>query len=92
MVWSFSDADPTDALGETAQFHDYMGSLSVNLLSGIESPAEPDDLQYFDVLVSDVRGLQLLNISLLLDLNSNCILLLYAAAGDNSTQRHYLLV
>ena len=56
MVWSFSVADPTDPLGATALFHDHMGSLSVNLLSGIiEPPAEPDDLRYFDVVVSNVR-------------------------------------
>lgn len=55
MVWSFGVADPTDPLGETAAFHDYMGSLSVDLLSGLtEPPAEPDDLNYFDVVVSNV--------------------------------------
>ena len=56
MVWSFSVADPTDPRGMTAQYHDYKGSLSVNLLSGItEPPSEPADLQYFDVVVSNVR-------------------------------------
>ena len=56
MVWSFSVADPTDPRGMTAQTHNYKGSLSVNLLSGItEPPAEPADLQYFDVVVSNVR-------------------------------------
>ena len=55
MVWSFGDADPTDPLGETAEFHDHMGSLSVNLLNGLtDPPVEPDDLRYFDVVVSDV--------------------------------------
>ena len=56
VVWSFSVSDPTDSLGETAQVHDYMGSLSVNLLNGlIEPPPEPANLQYFDVVVSNVR-------------------------------------
>ena len=56
MVWSFSVADPTDPLGMTAQRHDYVGSLSVNLLSGlIEPPAEPADLRYFDVIMPNVR-------------------------------------
>ena len=55
MVWSFGVADPTDPLGTTAQRHDYMGSLSVNLLSGLtEPPTEPTDLRYFDVIVSNV--------------------------------------
>ena len=56
VIWSFSVSDPTDPRGETAQFHDFMGSLSVNLLSGLtEPPAEPADLRYFDVVVSNVR-------------------------------------
>ena len=60
MVWSFSISDPTDSLGETASFHDYMGSLSVNLLSGLtEPPAEPADLKYFDVVVSNVRTISI---------------------------------
>ena len=56
MVWSYSVSDPTDPQGEMAQVHDFMGSLSVNLLSGLtEPPAEPADLSYFDVVVSNVR-------------------------------------
>ena len=69
MVWSFSVADPTDPLGETALFHNHMGSLSVNLLSGItEPPAEPDDLRYFDVVVSNVRTYSLYSTRLAIDI------------------------
>ena len=53
MVWNFSTNDPTDPLGETA---DYQGSLSVNLLSGLtDTPAEPNNLQFFDVVMSNVK-------------------------------------
>ena len=56
MVWSFSTSDPTDTLGNTALEHDFQGVVSVNLLSGLtEPPAEPDDLQYFDIIVTNVN-------------------------------------
>ena len=56
MVWSFSTIDPTDPLGNSAVQHDYQGSLSVNLLSGLtDTPTEPDNLQFFDVVVSNVK-------------------------------------
>ena len=55
MVWSFSTSDPTDGRGNTALQHDYEGVVSLNLLSGLtDPPAEPDDLQYFDAIVTNV--------------------------------------
>ena len=55
VVWSFSMSDPSDPLGESARFHDYQGSLSLNLLGGFTSPpSDPDDLQSFDFTVSNV--------------------------------------
>ena len=56
IVWSFSNNDPSDPLGANAEFHNYQGSVSVNLLGGLTSPpSEPTDLQSFDLAVSNVR-------------------------------------
>ena len=56
VLWSFSTSDPSDPLGATAIRHNFQGAVSVNLLSGITvPPAEPADLQYFDVAVTNVR-------------------------------------
>ena len=58
-VWSFSNSDPSDPLGETAVFHNYQGSASINLLGGLASPpSEPADLQSFDLTISNVRKTQ----------------------------------
>lgn len=56
IVWSFSGNDPSDSLGSDAAFHSHQGSLSLNLLGGLSSPTTvPDDLQSFDITVSNVR-------------------------------------
>ena len=55
VVWSFNTADPTDPLGKMAKYHNFTGSVSINLLSGLpEPPAEQDNLQSFDVAVTNV--------------------------------------
>ena len=55
VVWSFSTSDPFDPLGKTARFHNYQGSLSLNLLGGFTNPpSDPDNLQSFDLRVSNV--------------------------------------
>lgn len=55
IIWSFSISDPTDSRGETAQFHNYQGSVSINLLGGLsDPPKEQDDLEFFDLTVSNV--------------------------------------
>ena len=55
MVWSFSTSDPSDPCGESASIHNYQGSLSLNLLGGFTNPpSDPDDVQSFDLRVSDV--------------------------------------
>ena len=55
VVWSFSTSDPSDPLGETASFHNYQGSLSLNLLGGFTNPpSSPDNLQSFDFRVLNV--------------------------------------
>ena len=60
MVWSFNANDPTDPLGSTATPHDYEGSVSINLLNGLtDPPDEPDDLQFFDVVVPNVKYIPL---------------------------------
>ena len=56
-MWSFNANDPTDPLGETAQFHMYQGSISLNFLGGLSNPpAEPDDIEFFDLTVTNVRS------------------------------------
>ena len=63
MVWSFSSSDPSDPFETSAWSHDYQGSLSLNLLGGFTNPpSDPDDVQSFDLRVS--------NVSLLNDANS----------------------
>ncbi len=60
IIWSFSNNDPSDPLGETAVAHNYQGSVSINLLGGLASPpSEPADLQSFDLTISDVSKTQL---------------------------------
>lgn len=55
VVWSFSRNDPEDPLGETAQFHDYQGSVSLNLLGGLSNPPkQPDNMEFFDLTVTNV--------------------------------------
>ena len=59
-IWSFSNNDPSDPLGETAVAHNYQGSASINLLGGLTSPpSEPADLQSFDLAISNVRKIQI---------------------------------
>ena len=56
IVWSFNADDPSDFFGNTAEPHDYQGSLSLNLLGGLNNPPPaPDDMQSFDLTVSNVR-------------------------------------
>ena len=56
VIWSFSVDDPSDSLGESAMFHNYEGSHSINLLGGLTSPpSQPADLQSFDLTISNVR-------------------------------------
>ena len=56
VVWSFRASDPADSTGSTAEAHDHKGSLSLNLLGGLrDSPPTPDDMQSFDLAVSNVR-------------------------------------
>ena len=56
VVWSFQANDPTDPLGNTAMFHDHMGVSSLNLLGGLtNAPADPNDVQSFDIGVTNVR-------------------------------------
>lgn len=57
VVWAFNTNDPSDLLsGSSSNVHDYKGSLSLNLLGGLTNPPPaPDDLQSFDMLVSNVR-------------------------------------
>ena len=55
VVWSFSTSDPSDPLGKSASFHNYQGSLSLNLLGGSTNlPSDPDDVQSFDIRVLNV--------------------------------------
>lgn len=55
VVWSFSRNDPEDPLGETARFHDYQGSVSLNLLGGLSNPPkQPDNMEFFDLTVTNV--------------------------------------
>ena len=55
VVWSFSRNDSMDPLGETAQFHDYQGSASLNLLGGLSNPPkQPDNMEFFDLTVTNV--------------------------------------
>jgi hypothetical protein len=57
-VWSFSadGGDPLDSSGNTAEIHDYQGSLSLNLLGRLRNaPPTPNDMQSFDLAVSNVR-------------------------------------
>ena len=57
VVWSFSNNDPGpgDSLGETAQFHNYQGSVSLNLLGGLSNPPkQPDNMEFFDLTVTNV--------------------------------------
>ena len=57
-MWSFRADDPLDSTGSTPEVHDYKGSLSLNLLGGLrDSPPAPDDMQSFDLAVSNVRQL-----------------------------------
>ena len=59
IVWSFSSNDPSDPLGANAEFHNYQGSASINLLGGLTiPPSEPADLQSFDLTISNVRKAQ----------------------------------
>ena len=64
VVWSFSRNDPEDSLGETAQFHAYEGSVSINLLGGLSNPPnQPDNMEYFDLTVTNVCRLLIIILS-----------------------------
>ncbi len=55
MVWSYRTTDLTDPTGAEASQHDFAGSRSINLLSGLPTRIEfPDDQESIQVNVSNV--------------------------------------
>ena len=54
VVWSFNSNDPTDPSGSDAMQHEFMGSRSLNLLSGLPSVDTSDEEDFLEVLVDDV--------------------------------------
>ena len=56
MVWSYSATDPTDPTGAGAAQHDFAGSRSINLISGLPNgnSAPMDNELFLDIEVSGV--------------------------------------
>ena len=58
MIWSYSEADPTDPSGADAQEHDQMGSRSLNLLGGqpVVNRVAAEDEPFLDITVANVSA------------------------------------
>ena len=57
MIWSFSTTDPANnVLDSSTPRHEFQGVTSIDLLGGLTTPPEePADVDYFDVVVDNVR-------------------------------------
>ena len=56
MIWSYSEADPTDPSGAGAQEHNQMGRRSLNLLGGqpVVNRVAAEDEPFLDITVANV--------------------------------------
>lgn len=53
IIWSWQTNDPTSA--NALAMHNFQGVTSLNLLGGLPNPPQdPEDVQYFDITISNV--------------------------------------
>lgn len=55
VIWSFSETLDPQELSQTSKGHSRQGSMSLNLLGGLNNPPpDPSDVASFDVTVNNV--------------------------------------